>query len=241
MAVVLPEGEDLNEWLAVNTVGSTIRMNRVKRKFFDKNKTFKPKKNYEKGTARYDLHRKAKETYSSGNLRMAVVLPEGEDLNEWLAVNTVDFYNQINLIFGSISTFCTAEICPIMSAGSRFEYLWADPGSKVRPQPVPAIQYIDNVLNWVKNLLEDEEIFPSSYEDSFPSNFAKIIKNVYKKLFRIYAHIYYSHFEQIMQSGEEAHLNTCFKHFYFFIREFRLVDDREMAPLAELIQNIGDR
>eukprot|EP01130_Rhizamoeba_saxonica_P006125 TRINITY_DN2431_c1_g1_i2.p1 TRINITY_DN2431_c1_g1~~TRINITY_DN2431_c1_g1_i2.p1 ORF type:complete len:206 (-),score=33.19 TRINITY_DN2431_c1_g1_i2:43-660(-) len=153
----------------------------------------------------------------------------------------VDFYNQINLIFGSISTFCTAEICPIMSAGSRFEYLWADPGSKVRPQPVPAIQYIDNVLNWVKNLLEDEEIFPSSYEDSFPSNFAKIIKNVYKKLFRIYAHIYYSHFEQIMQSGEEAHLNTCFKHFYFFIREFRLVDDREMAPLAELIQNIGDR
>lgn len=34
----------------------------------------------------------------SGNLRLAVVLPEGEDLNEWLAVNTVDFFNQINMV-----------------------------------------------------------------------------------------------------------------------------------------------
>ena len=29
-----------------------------------------------------------------GNLRLAVMLPEGEDINEWVAVNTVDFFNQ---------------------------------------------------------------------------------------------------------------------------------------------------
>lgn len=60
----------------------------------------------------------------SGNLRLAVILPEGEDLNEWLAVNSellahhqrwqegsataepasappceaVDFFNQINML-----------------------------------------------------------------------------------------------------------------------------------------------
>ena len=28
--------------------------------------------------------------------RLAVMLPEGEDLNEWLAVNTVDFFNQVS-------------------------------------------------------------------------------------------------------------------------------------------------
>jgi hypothetical protein len=28
-------------------------------------------------------------------LRLAVMLPEGEDLNEWVAVNTVDFFNQV--------------------------------------------------------------------------------------------------------------------------------------------------
>lgn len=33
----------------------------------------------------------AEATLGSGNLRMAVVLPEGEDLNEWLAVNSASF------------------------------------------------------------------------------------------------------------------------------------------------------
>lgn len=38
-------------------------------------------------------------TLGSGNLRLAVLLPEGEDLNEWVAVNTVDFFNQINMLW----------------------------------------------------------------------------------------------------------------------------------------------
>ena len=36
-----------------------------------------------------------KNCYLSGNLRLAVMLPEGEDINEWVAVNTVDFFNQV--------------------------------------------------------------------------------------------------------------------------------------------------
>jgi MOB kinase activator 1 len=54
------------------------------------------------------------------------VLPQGEDRNEWLAVNTVDFFNQINLLYGSITEFCTDATCPIMSAGPTFEYQWMD-------------------------------------------------------------------------------------------------------------------
>ena len=54
----------------------------------DKNRTFKPKKNINKGTKRYELHKYAKATLGSGNLKLAVKLPEREDLNEWLAVNS---------------------------------------------------------------------------------------------------------------------------------------------------------
>lgn len=54
----------------------------------DKNKTFKPKKNINKGTKRYELHKYAKATLGSGNLKLAVKLPEREDMNEWLAVNS---------------------------------------------------------------------------------------------------------------------------------------------------------
>ena len=56
-----------------------------------------------------------------GNLRLAVMLPEGEDLNEWVAVNTVDFFNQINMLYGTITEFCTEQSCPVMSAGPKYE------------------------------------------------------------------------------------------------------------------------
>ncbi len=47
---------------------------------------FKPR-NANKGTSSYQLRQFAEATLGSGSLRKAVKLPEGEDLNEWLAVN----------------------------------------------------------------------------------------------------------------------------------------------------------
>ena len=42
----------------------------------------------------YGLKQIAKMTLGSGNMQLAVELPDGEDLNEWLAVNTIEFYNE---------------------------------------------------------------------------------------------------------------------------------------------------
>lgn len=47
---------------------------------------FKPR-SAAKGTSSYQLRQFAEATLGSGSLRKAVMLPEGEDLNEWLAVN----------------------------------------------------------------------------------------------------------------------------------------------------------
>ena len=47
---------------------------------------FKPR-NANKGSSTYQLRQFAEATLGSGSLRKAVRLPEGEDLNEWLAVN----------------------------------------------------------------------------------------------------------------------------------------------------------
>jgi hypothetical protein len=46
----------------------------------------------------------------------------------------------------------------------------------------------------------------------------EVVRTIFKRLFRVYAHIYHSHFKQVCSLGEEAHLNTCFKHFIFFVR-----------------------
>ena len=48
---------------------------------------FKPQRT-NKGTTSYQLRQFAEATLGSGSLRKAVKLPEGEDLNEWLAVNS---------------------------------------------------------------------------------------------------------------------------------------------------------
>lgn len=61
-------------------------------------KTFKPKKNIPEGSHQYELLKHAEATLGSGNLRMAVMLPDGEDLNEWIAVNSKNWdWCHINL------------------------------------------------------------------------------------------------------------------------------------------------
>jgi len=215
----------------------------------------------------YGLKEMALKTLGTGNISLAVELPMGEDLNEWLAINTIEFYNEISLLYGTLTEFCTTQSCPIMSAGPkyflylsfpillvRYEYLWADGQNIKTPLKVSASEYIDYLMTWVENQLNNETQFPcqigfpsiflvfiSKQGVKFPKNFDEIIKVIFKRLFRVYAHIYHSHFPHIMSLGLEYHLNTCFKHFIYFIDEFKLVDDKDLAPLAELIQQFKIR
>jgi MOB kinase activator 1 len=64
------------------------------------------------------------------------------------------------------------------------------------------------------------------------------VKKIFTRLFRVYAHIYHSHFAKVVQLGAEAHLNTLFKHFVFFTNAFSLVKREELAPLGELVDGI---
>ncbi|CAL5443474.1 unnamed protein product [Camellia sinensis] len=171
-------------------------------------KTFRPEKSAPSGSK---LQNHIDATLGSGNLREAVRLPPGEHPNEWLAVNTVDFFNQVNILYGTLTEFCTASSCPLMTAGPKYEYRWADGVTIKKPIELGA---------------------------SFPPNFQDVVKTIFKRLFRVYAHIYHTHFEKIVSLKKEAHLNTCFKHFVLFTWEFQLIDKGELAPLYELVESI---
>jgi len=140
---------------------------------------FKPKSS-SRGSSSYQLRQYAEQTLGSGSLRKVVKLPEGEDLDEWLAVNgyqplprmsgilrtdrglvVVDFYNQINLLYGSITEFCSPTTCPEMKATDEFEYLWQDQNKYKRPTKMPAPEYIEHLMAWVQNNINNEQIFPS--------------------------------------------------------------------------------
>lgn len=44
---------------------------------------------------------------------------------------------------------------------SRYEYLWEDGIKYKRPTKFTAPEYVDALMNWAQNLLEDEAIFPN--------------------------------------------------------------------------------
>ncbi|EFP77352.2 Mitotic exit network component [Puccinia graminis f. sp. tritici] len=198
----------------------------------------KPRKNLPEHTKQYQLKKYADATLGSGNLRSAVTLPEGEDLNEWLAVNTLDFYNQINMLYGTVTEFCTPTECPVMNAGSRYEYHWHDGKEFKKATKVSAPEYVEYLMNWVQGFLDDEKIFPSKIGQEFPKTFKSTIQSIVRRLFRVYAHLYNHHFAQICALGIEAHLNTSYRHFFFFIDEFDLIKKDELIPLAELNASI---
>ncbi|ERL87808.1 hypothetical protein D910_05197 [Dendroctonus ponderosae] len=228
--------------------------------FFQKGKagfqTFRPKKQFAHGTIRYSLHKQAQASLNSGiNLRGAVKLPPGEDLNDWIAVHgestgnfkahrkltrvlVVDFFNRINLIYGTICDDCTEQTCPTMSGGPRFEYLWADGGKFKKPTPLPAREYISYLMDWIEMQINNQAVFPCTSDMPFPKNFATQCCKILARLHRVFVHVYIHHFQNVVAISAEAHVNTCYKHFYYFVTEHNLVSRKELEPLKEMASKI---
>ncbi|PNS16896.1 hypothetical protein CAC42_4860 [Sphaceloma murrayae] len=203
---------------------------------------FRPQK-AQKGTNSWQLKQFAEATLGSGSLKKVVKLPEGEDRDEWLAVNIVDFYNQINLLYGAITEFCSPQSCPEMKATDEFEYLWHNPPDFAKPTRLPAPTYISHLLSWTSAHLSDPKLFPTQPGVPFPANFLSTIRQIFKRLYRVYAHIYCHHYSVIRGLGLEAHLNTGFKHYVLFVEEFGLADSGEgrrewFGPLGELVDSM---
>ena len=82
------------------------------------------------------------------------------------------------------------------------------------------------------------QIFPQRPDQPFPHSFLETVRTIFKRLFRVYAHMYHSHWDVMVTLGAEAHLNTCFKHFMYFTHAFALIDAKELAPLAGALRRL---
>jgi len=124
-----------------------------------------------------------------------------------------------------------------MQAGVGVSYSWAD---EVHTTPIAltAPQYMRVLVDWAYNKLEDKALIPTD-GSPMPEHLKSTMSLILRRLFRVYAHVYIHHFEPIEESGCEAHLNCNFKHFLFFVLEFKLVTLEEMLPLATLINKFA--
>jgi hypothetical protein len=131
-------------------------------------------------------------------------------------------------------------------------YTWLD--AKRESVRVPAPQYISYVQKWIAGKITDPSIFPTdtfinapptlSASDpnnwlgkasGFPPQYANDIRNIYRQMLRCYAHIYHAHWLEFWHLGAYKELNTCFIHFVNVGRLFSLLGDKELEPMAPLL------
>jgi hypothetical protein len=126
-------------------------------------------------------------------------------------------------------------------------YTWINQDRKSVHLAAPT--YIDYVMTWIQNLLDDENVFPTKSGEclltlppshsnrlytghDFPQSFPSTVKHVYRQLLRVFAHIYHAHYPQILHLRSEPHFNSLFAHFLAFGREYELLDIKDVKGAA---------
>ncbi len=148
------------------------------------------------------------------------------------ALPNIFVHNTFNIITGNgINNNDNKESCSEESES----YLEVLPSSKTF---CPAPVYIDAIFAFVKQTIHGWELFSDfihTNEENLKS-FKENLKKTYKRLFRVYAHIYLGHFQEVCALDAEAHLNSLFKRFVFFALSYDLLDSKETLPLDNLIK-----
>ena len=181
------------------------------------------------------LNDKLKTLNSNSNIWDFIVLPPGEDINEWIALNTFNFFTNIQTFYEMMFEICTQETCPHMCIGDN-ECRWKNKDKTL--ESLPAMKYIDNCLNYCQEQLDNPKIFPNELGVSFSEKFLTIVKLMFKRMFRVYGHFYFHHFDKLTELDVEKHLNSSFKRFICFAAEFDLIDLKEVKVLENVLNNI---
>lgn len=135
-------------------------------------------------------------------------------------------------------------------------YSWMD--TNRNPINLPAPTYVKHIQTWVGGKVFDENLFPTNTfqtpptlpnpqnvsndanhwlgkTSGFPQRYESEIKNMYKQMFRCYAHLYWSHWLDFWNLSAYRELNTCFVHFVNVGRIFGLLSDKDTEPMQPLI------
>lgn len=97
---------------------------------------------------------------------------------------------------------------------------------------MPAPLYISLLMDWIEEQINNPDIFPTSVDVPFPKNYLSVVKKIMSRLYRVFVHVYIHHFDRLVEISAEAHVNICYKHFYYFVTYFDLIDPKELAPLV---------
>jgi hypothetical protein len=118
---------------------------------------FRPRRRFPPDTKLNSILGYAETMIGEDNPKQAIATPPNITTNEWLAVNAFLYFNKVNEFLGVIKDECK---CQKMSVGPKHEYLWADGKTIRKPISIPAIDYIEYVMEWCEANFDDTKMFP---------------------------------------------------------------------------------
>lgn len=135
-------------------------------------------------------------------------LPEGQDLGAWKIEHLRMFCMQLNRLAARLQDCCYPETCNQMTATEQWIFLCA---AHKQPNECPAIDYTRHALDSAASLLNSNKYFPSRV--TIKESSVTKLSSVCRRLYRIFSHAYYHHFQVFDEFEKETHLCGRFSRF----------------------------
>mmetsp|Transcript_60041 Transcript_60041/g.106854 ORF Transcript_60041/g.106854 Transcript_60041/m.106854 type:complete len:239 (+) Transcript_60041:59-775(+) len=126
----------------------------------------------------------------------------------WQYEHLRQFVIEFNLLLVALGGKCTPETCPKMTASNEWQYLCA---AHRKPQECTAIDYMTHTIDGSTALLTTAKPFASRLQ--VPASSAKYFQSMARRLYRIFAHVYYHHRQTFDDFEAETRLCARFSHF----------------------------
>ncbi|KAJ9465443.1 MOB kinase activator-like 4 [Diplonema papillatum] len=133
------------------------------------------------------------------------------------------FINGLNRLVVHLSSVCTAQTCPKMTATSEWLFLCA---CHKTPQECPAVDYAFHTLDGAATVLHSTKFFAERKDPP-----AALFANMIRRLYRIFAHAWHHHNEAFM--AFESRNKLC-ERFVRFSLHFNLLQKEILMPYPEI-------
>ncbi|CEJ90515.1 Putative Mob1/phocein family protein [[Torrubiella] hemipterigena] len=163
------------------------------------------------------------------------------------------------------STICNSASCPRTSAGANHSFTWLNKqrepvelpayeymtlmqrwisgkidDDRMFPTDPQGVSYAQTAstpssasLSQLSNPGDPEWFGKRS---GFPENFIEVCQMIFRQMFRVYSHLYWSHFtEPFYHLNLEKQLNSCFSHFILTATALDMLQQSELEPMQPLI------
>lgn len=170
------------------------------------------------------------------SVKVLVALPSDISPSEWLSINALFFYNQINDYYGYLSADRRCN-CEKMTVGPKYEFLWADGKTIKQPINIPASDYIDYLMVWIEANFDDTRLFPDYDDGKYGKTHMELAKSIFKRLFRVLGHMAMDHESDLESQHVKDDVRRLLECFVEFVKKWKLMDKKQLKPVQKLTEN----